>query len=40
VIVAGEFPSTFEWAEQVHARMTPAGRFQRVAAMKEWAPSL
>ena len=37
VVVAGEFPSTYQWAEEVHTRL--GGRFQRVAALREWTQS-
>jgi cephalosporin-C deacetylase-like acetyl esterase len=36
VVVAGEFPSTFAWAEDLYGRLGPAGRFRRVAALSEW----
>ncbi len=40
VIVSGDVPSTYAWAEQLHGRMTPAGSFRRVNEMKEWMPSV
>jgi hypothetical protein len=39
VVIAGEFPATYEWAEALYRGMTPQGRFHRVTAMSEWAGS-
>lgn len=36
VIMSGDVPSTYAWAEQLHGRMAPPGSFRRVAEMKEW----
>ena len=30
IVVSGEFPSTYEWAEQLYQRVRPAGPFTRV----------
>ena len=37
VVVAGTFPSTYEWAETLHRSMTPPGRFHRVKAVSDWS---
>ena len=39
IVVAGEFPSTFTWAEDLHRRLGAPGRSSRVREMKEWTPS-
>lgn len=39
VIIAGEFPSTFAWAEDLYGRLGSSGKFRRVKAMSDWAPS-
>jgi cephalosporin-C deacetylase-like acetyl esterase len=39
MVVSGDFPSTFNWAEQLYARLSPAGSFTRVRDLKEWTPS-
>jgi hypothetical protein len=37
VVVAGTFPSTYAWAEDLYRRLGSPGAFQRVAAMSDWA---
>jgi cephalosporin-C deacetylase-like acetyl esterase len=37
VVVAGTFPSTYGWAEDLYRRLGSPGTFQRVAAMADWA---
>ena len=39
IVIAGEFPSTFAWAEDMHKRLGAARGFRRVSAMTEWAAS-
>ena len=37
LVVTGEFPATYAWAEQLYGRIAPAGRFHRLKAMPDWA---
>jgi hypothetical protein len=37
VVIAGEVPQTYAWAEDLYRRLGPPGAFQRVKAMSEWA---
>ena len=37
LVVAGEFPATFGWAEQLYGRLAPAGRFHRLESMPDWS---
>ena len=37
LVVAGEFPATFGWAEQLYGRLPPAGRFHRLESMPDWS---
>jgi cephalosporin-C deacetylase-like acetyl esterase len=37
IVIAGAFPQSYAWAEQLYGRMTPPGSFQRVVAMSEWS---
>lgn len=39
IVISGEFPSTYGWAEDLHRRLGSPGTFRRVTAMSEWAPS-
>jgi hypothetical protein len=36
IVVAGECPSTFDWAEAVHARLGGPHGFRRVRSLTEW----
>jgi cephalosporin-C deacetylase-like acetyl esterase len=36
VVVAGDFPATFSWAEQLYSRLGSAGSFYRLWAMPDW----
>jgi len=36
VVVAGDFPATFRWSEELYKRLGSAGRFARVRAMSDW----
>jgi cephalosporin-C deacetylase-like acetyl esterase len=40
IVVAGEFPSTYTWAEDLHRRLGGPGRFRRMKALREWTASL
>jgi cephalosporin-C deacetylase-like acetyl esterase len=37
VVIAGEVPSTYAWAEDLYRRLGSPGTFQRVKVMSEWA---
>jgi hypothetical protein len=37
VVIAGDVPSTYGWAEDLYRRLGAPGTFQRVKAMSEWA---
>ena len=37
IVVAGGFPSTYEWAEKLYRSMTPPGRFERVKVVSDWS---
>jgi hypothetical protein len=39
VVIAGDFPSSYSWAEDLHRQVTPAGRFHKLASLSDWAPS-
>jgi cephalosporin-C deacetylase-like acetyl esterase len=39
VIVSGEFPSTYAWAEDLYRRLGPPGVFHRVTALQDWRSS-
>jgi cephalosporin-C deacetylase-like acetyl esterase len=36
VVIAGDFPSTYEWAEELYRRLGAPGTFRRVKSMSEW----
>jgi cephalosporin-C deacetylase-like acetyl esterase len=36
VVIAGEFPSTYDWAEDLYRRLGVPGTFRRVKTMAEW----
>ena len=36
IVVAGRWPSSYSWAEELYRSMNPPGRFQRVTAFSEW----
>ena len=36
LVISGEFPSTYVWAEDLYSRLGPPGRFQRVKAVSDW----
>lgn len=38
LVVAGEVPSTYEWAEQLYARLGGPGRLHRVKELSSWQP--
>jgi len=35
-VIAGEVPSTYDWAEDLYRRLGTPGTFQRVTAMSQW----
>ena len=37
IIVSGEFPSTYAWAEELYGRLGSADKFRRVKTMSDWA---
>jgi hypothetical protein len=37
IVVSGEFPSTYEWAEELYGRLGSVDKFRRVKAMSDWA---
>ena len=37
IVVSGEFPSTYGWAEELYGRFGSADKFRRVKAMSDWA---
>ncbi len=37
VVIAGEFPSTYEWAAELYRSMTPPGGFHSVKAVSDWS---
>ena len=39
IVIAGEFPPAYAWAEDLYRGVTPAGRFHRVASLTEWSPA-
>jgi cephalosporin-C deacetylase-like acetyl esterase len=39
MVVAGDVPSTYAWAEDLYTRLGTAGAFRRVKAMSEWRMS-
>ncbi len=39
VIISGDFPPTYAWAESLHNRLNPAGRFRRVKSLSDWRPA-
>jgi cephalosporin-C deacetylase-like acetyl esterase len=39
VVVAGEFPSTYGWAEDLYRRLGSPAKFRRVKSIAGWAPS-
>ena len=38
IVIAGEFPSTFSWAEDVYRRLGAPGKLTRVKALSDWVP--
>jgi cephalosporin-C deacetylase-like acetyl esterase len=38
IVVSGEWPSAFEWAEDLYRRLGAPGRFSRVQKMSGWRP--
>jgi cephalosporin-C deacetylase-like acetyl esterase len=36
VVIAGEFPSSYSWAQDLYGRLGSSTRFQRVKTMAEW----
>ena len=39
VAIAGEFPSTYSWAEDLYRRLGTPGTFRRVSTMADWIPA-
>jgi cephalosporin-C deacetylase-like acetyl esterase len=39
VVVSGEFPSSYVWAEELYRRLGPPGIFRRTNALQDWRPS-
>ena len=39
VVIAGDFPPSYRWAEDLHRTVTPAGRFHKLTSMTDWSPS-
>jgi hypothetical protein len=39
VVIAGDFPPSYSWAEDLHRTVTPAGRFHKLTSMIDWSPS-
>ena len=39
IVISGEFPSTYTWAEDLHRRLGAPGRFQRVKSLSDWTPA-
>ena len=37
IVVSGEFPSTYGWAEELYGRLGSADKFRRVKTMSDWA---
>jgi len=37
IVVSGEFPSTYAWAEELYRRLGSADKFRRVKTMSDWA---
>jgi cephalosporin-C deacetylase-like acetyl esterase len=38
IVIAGEFPSSYQWAEDLRARLGSPGTFRRVPTMRDWTP--
>lgn len=38
LVLAGDVPATYEWAQEVYARLGAANRFHRVDALSAWRP--
>jgi cephalosporin-C deacetylase-like acetyl esterase len=39
IVIAGEFPSTFSWPEDLYRRLGPPGKLTRVKVLSDWALS-
>ncbi|HXW03659.1 MAG TPA: hypothetical protein VD833_00390 [Vicinamibacterales bacterium] len=39
IVIAGEWPSTYAWAEDLYRRLGGPGRFSRVDAIADWRPA-
>jgi hypothetical protein len=39
IVLVGEFPSTYDWAEDVYRRLGTPARFRRIANAAVWNPS-
>jgi dienelactone hydrolase len=39
VVIAGEFPATYGWAEDLYRRLGTPGTFRRVKTMADWTPA-
>lgn len=39
IVIAGEFPSTYSWAEDLHRALGSAGGVRRVKSFSEWTPA-
>ena len=37
IVISGEFPSTYAWAEELYGRLGSADKFRRVKTMSDWA---
>ena len=37
IVVSGEFPSSYAWAEELYGRLGSADKFRRVKTMSDWA---
>jgi len=38
VVIAGDFPSSYQWAEDLRRRLGSPASFRRVTMMKDWTP--
>jgi dienelactone hydrolase len=39
IVISGDIPPTFAWAEDLHRRLGSRNTFQRVSTMSEWTPA-
>ena len=37
IVVSGEFPSSYAWADELYGRLGSADKFRRVKTMSDWA---